>query len=681
MASLFEKELETLRGVGPNRARLFFKLGVDSVGALLRFYPRSYEDWSHPYSIAAAPFGKVCCVCGTVISRVKEARIRKGMTLYKLLVSDGESELHLTFFNNRFVSDRLKEGKEFLFYGQVGGSFTRREMLSPSFQPALEAASIRPVYRQTEGLSSRQIEAAVRQAIPLLPEEGEDPLPQGLLLRQGLCSLRQALLNIHLPSSLRLLEEAKRRLIFEELLTLQLGMMLLKGRRRQRTAYCLKEDFRSEFFSLLPFSPTKAQCRAIKECINDMRSGRPMNRLVQGDVGSGKTVVAAALCYSAVREGIQCALMAPTEILAEQHFHFLSSLFAPARVRVELLTGSTPAASRRALLARLKKGEIHLLIGTHALISEGVSFANLGLVITDEQHRFGVRQRALLACKGNHPHLLVMSATPIPRTLALIIYGDLDVSVLDELPPGRQSVNTYHIGSDKRARAFGFLKKQLDSGGQAYIVCPLVSENEQENMASAVEYAERLQREDFKGYRVDLLHGQMKAKEKEAVMHDFAAGKIQLLISTTVIEVGIDVPDATVMMIENAERFGLSQLHQLRGRVGRGKKQSYCILLSDAQNEEAKTRLRIMCSTNNGFRIADEDLKLRGPGDFFGSRQHGLPDLQIADMMSDSLLLTRAQNAAREILERDPGLRQKEHLPLRTEVVRLFHGVGEEGLN
>ena len=681
MASLFETDIESLKGVGPKRAKLFRKLGAGTVGALLCFYPRAYEDWSHPYSIAAAPFGEVCCVRAAVASRVSEHRIRKGMTLYKLRACDGLSALHITFFNNRFAADRMKEGEEFLFYGRVGGAFTKREMLSPTFQPALSAASVHPVYRQTEGLSSRQIEAAVRQAAALLPETVGDPIPESCRRQYGLCGLREALLNIHFPDDPALLEAAKRRLVFEELLTLQLGMMRLKGRRRCENTCRLREDHSADFFSLLPFSPTGAQRRAVREGIADMRGCTPMNRLVQGDVGSGKTAVAAALCYSAAREGMQCALMAPTEILAEQHYHSMEALFAPAGLRVGLLTGSIPAAARRALLSRLEAGEIDLLVGTHALLSEGVSFARLGLVVTDEQHRFGVQQRAALASKGDHPHLLVMSATPIPRTLALIIYGDLDVSMLDELPPGRQKIATYHIGSDKRERAFAFLKKHLDEGRQGYIVCPLVSENEQENMASAEEYADRLRSGALKGYRIGLLHGRMKPREKEAVMRAFAGGDIQLLVSTTVIEVGIDVPNAVIMMIENAERFGLSQLHQLRGRVGRGKHPSYCILLSDAQNEEAVARLKIMCATNDGFRIADEDLKLRGPGDFFGARQHGLPDLKIADMMGDSLLLEQAQSAAREIVQGDPQLDAPEHRMLRAQVARLFQSVGEEGLN
>ncbi|MCI9272865.1 MAG: ATP-dependent DNA helicase RecG [Clostridiales bacterium] len=681
MASLFEIEIQQLKGVGEKRAQLFQKLGVSTVGALLRFYPRTYEDWSHPCSIAEAPFDKPCCIQAAVASRISETRVRKGMTLYKFRVCDGLSVMHITIFNNRYAPNLFQEGKEFFFYGKVGGTFTHREMSAPLFEPAQRGPRIRPIYSQTEGLTSRQIENAVHQAFERLPDPIRDDLPAPLRERYHLLELRDALKAIHFPYAREELEQAKRRFVFEELLILQLGLLRLKSRRKSENRMRLSNDVTGEFFSLLPFSPTGAQRRAVGECIRDMQeSPSPMNRLIQGDVGSGKTAVASALCYCMAKNGWQTAFMAPTEILAAQHHRSLASLLASSGIRVELLTGSTSAAAKRALAEDLAMGRIHVIIGTHALLSEGVRFASLGLVITDEQHRFGVGQRAALAAKGDNPHLLVMSATPIPRTLALMIYGDLDVSVLDELPPGRQTVDTFWVDSGKRQRAFQFVKNHLNTGRQAYIVCPLVEEGEG-NLAAAQQYFDQLQKEDFSGYSVGLLHGKMKNREKDQIMDDFTNGRIQLLVSTTVVEVGVDVPNAAVMLIENAERFGLSQLHQLRGRVGRGKHKSYCVLISDAQNEETKRRLGAMCRTNNGFEIAEEDLKLRGPGDFFGARQHGLPDLKIADMMTDMETLLIAQEEARKILIMDPELTKPEHRGLRAEMFRLFGQVGEGGFN
>ena len=478
-------------------------------------------------------------------------------------------------------------------------------------------------------------------------------------------------------------EIAKKRLVFEELFTLQLGLLELKYRKKQETSLPPFIDYSNEFFQLLPFAPTGAQKRAISEAMADMtnpKNRKPMSRLVQGDVGSGKTAVAAALCYSVIKNGVQAALMAPTEILAQQHHASISNILKDTGISVGLLTGSVTPAKKRKLLEQLQDGSIKMVIGTHALISETVAFQNLGLVITDEQHRFGVAQRSLLAEKGNHPHMLVMSATPIPRTLALIIYGDLDISVLDELPPGRQTIETYAISSRKRARALQYIRTHLDAGQQAYIICPLVEESTND-MASVVQYANALQTETFPDKVIGILHGKMKPKEKDTVMTAFAKGEIDVLVSTTVVEVGVDVPNAVIILIENAERYGLSQLHQLRGRVGRGTMKSTCILVSDAQNEEAVARLKILCSTSDGFRIADEDLRLRGPGDFFGEKQHGLPDLKIANMAEDMEVLKEAQSAARHVLSCDPKLEQPEHRGLKGQVKRLFSVFGGQGFH
>lgn len=674
MPSLFEKDISTLKGVGPKRAALFQKLGAPTVGDLLRLYPRAYEDWRDTVPIRSTLLNEVNIVKATVLRRPVEQRIRGGMTLYKTTVTDGDDDMQLTFFNNRYVMNLLEEGAVYAFRGKVTGTFTRREMASPEFVPESRMQDMVPIYPQTEGLTSRIIAGAMREALRLLPETVNDPLPDALRLEHALCRLEYALKTIHFPNSPEALSTARRRLVFEELLVLQLGMLELRRAGARENPYPLRENHTAAFCALLPFSLTGAQQRAIGDAMRDMQGAHPMNRLIQGDVGSGKTAVAAALCYSVIRNGMQAALMAPTEILAAQHFESLSALLAPCGIRAALITGSMRQKARREALEGLKSGGVQLAVGTHALLSEGVEFQRLALVITDEQHRFGVGQRTALAKKGGFPHTLVMSATPIPRTLALMIYGDLDVSVLDELPPGRQPVETYLIDPAKRRRAFGYIQKHIDAGRQAYIVCPLIEENESD-MASVSAYAE-IVRGYFGDMPVGILHGRMKPKEKDTVMADFSAGRTKLLLSTTVVEVGVDVPNAVIMMIENAERYGLSQLHQLRGRVGRGQHKSTCILVTDAQNEEAVERLRMFCKTTDGFKVADEDLRLRGPGDFFGERQHGLPKLKIADMMNDMQVLREAQDCARGLLERDPALDDPALRGLRAEMRRLFAASG-----
>ena len=671
MASLYRLNIQSLKGVGARRAELFRKLGAESVGALLRFYPRAYEDLSSPLPIRTAPSDVLCAVRAIVTQAPKEARLRGGMTLYKSRASDGESTMELTFFNNPYIPSLLKENTEYLFYGKFRPGLSRREMTSPEFFPADSCPPVRPVYRQTEGLSSRMIADAVKKALALLPEAMRDPLPPRLRRQYELCELRYALENIHFPEDMEALALARKRLVFEELLVLQLGLFLMKSADRPENRLRLAKDCTEKFFHLLPFGLTGAQKRAVREAMSDMTGPHPMRRLVQGDVGSGKTAVAAALCHSAVENGLQAALMAPTELLARQHFQTLSGLLEPAGIRVALLTGSLTPVQKRKVREGLASGETGLVIGTHALLSGDVSFRKLGLVVTDEQHRFGVAQRAALTAKGDLPHLLVMSATPIPRTLALTIYGDLDCSVIDELPPGRQKIATYAVTSDKRVRAFGFIRKKLEQGQQCYIVCPSIEEGVNDT-ASVEEYARRVEAEWLPGFRIGRLHGRMKSREKEEVMERFTEGTIDALVSTTVVEVGVDVPNASVILIENAEHYGLSQLHQLRGRVGRGKIPSACILISDARNPEAEARMKAMCSTSDGFRIADEDLRLRGPGDFFGQRQHGLPELKIADMMTDLEILRQAQEAARQILRDDPELGALPSRGLRAEVNQLF---------
>lgn len=667
------RPIEYLSGIGKKRAELFKNLGIDTVGALLEFYPRLYEDWSNCYSVSNAPLDEQCCVKATVATRVDSFRIRKGLTIFKFKVTDGKMPMYVSIFNNKYAAAKVEPGEEILLYGKVSGNFNRREMSSPQIEHAT-AAHIRPIYRQCEGLNSKIIEKAVKQVLQELDESLYDPIPDHIRAEYKLCHKYYAIQKIHFPDSEEEMEIAKRRLVFEELLTLQLGLLMLKRRSREHTAAVIAKDYTANFIKSLPFDMTGAQKRAVADAVCDMAKSQPMNRLLQGDVGSGKTAVAAAIMYNTAKNGYQCALMAPTEILAEQHYHSLSKMLKNSGITTALLSGSTPAAERRRILSLLKSGDINVIIGTHALIQDDVDFARLGLVITDEQHRFGVDQRTALTEKGENAHTYVMSATPIPRTLALILYGDLDISVLDEMPKGRQPIETYYVSSKLRLRAYNYVKKHLDEGRQGYIVCPMVEEGEMQ-LASAVSFYEKLKNGIFKNYSVGLLHGKMKSDEKDAVMRDFASGKINLLVATTVIEVGIDVPNAVIMVIENAERFGLSQLHQLRGRVGRGEHKSTCILISDADNEDSQKRLQVMCDTNDGFKIADEDLKLRGPGDFFGSKQHGLPTLKIASIFNDMSVLKETSRLARQI-----DLSDNANAGLKNAALKLFSSA-KSGLN
>lgn len=678
----FQTPIQYLKGVGEKRAEQLHKLGIVTVRDLLCHFPRQYEDWSNITPIADAPREAPCCIRATALAKPVERNVRKGLSLYTFSAADPSGVLRVTLFNNKYAAAKIEAGGQYLLFGTVTGSFRAPEMSSPLIEPAEGGNRIRPVYPLTGGITSRYLEKLVGTALLELDKALDtDPLPFSLRQRHQLCTYRYALENIHFPTDTHAMELARRRLAFEELLLLQLGLLRLKGRTKATTGIQIQANYTADFCAHLPFSLTGAQQRAVSECLADMQQTVPMNRLLQGDVGSGKTAVAACVAHSAIRNGYQCVMMAPTEILAQQHFESLSRLFSnETDIHIGLLTGSLTKKQKEVVLKGAAEGSIQFLVGTHALLSETVQFANLGLVITDEQHRFGVRQRASLAAKGHYPHLLVMSATPIPRTLALMVYGDLDVSVLDELPPGRTPVKTFAVGTDVRARAYGYVRQFLDNGQQAYVVCPLVEEGETD-LVAAEAYAKQLAEGPLAGYSLGLLHGKMKPRDKERVMSDFADNRLSVLVSTTVVEVGVDVPNAVLMVIENAERFGLAQLHQLRGRVGRGKLSSTCILISDAQNAEAVKRLKVMCETTDGFRIADEDLKLRGPGDFFGKRQHGLPELKIADLFTDMPLLHEAQAAARALYADDSTLSSPENALLFEAVKALFERTGEQGLN
>lgn len=666
-----------IKGIGEARAAALEKLGITTLGDLIAYFPRGYEDRTQVRPIRELTAGESVCVRGMVAADLTAYRISGGRTIAKTRVVDDSGSLDLVFFNMEHRRDALHQGDVCVFFGKVEDNLRRKQMINPLFEPEGRqqvTGRIMPIYPLTAGVTQGLMARAARQGLDACRELLPDVLPDEVRQAHKLCYVNYAYENIHFPSSPEALEVARRRLVFEELFLLTCGLQLLRQRRRDVAGPACRRMSMEPFYRRLPFALTGAQRRAIADAVEDMVSGKPMNRLCQGDVGSGKTMVAAACIWFAVENGWQTALMAPTEILARQHYQGLAPLLARFSIRCALLTGSTRSRERREILAGLADGTIDLCIGTHALLMEDVQYQKLGLVVTDEQHRFGVNQRAALSQKAEDPHMLVLSATPIPRTLALVIYGDLDVSVIDELPPGRQKVDTFALGESYRPQVQAFIRKLAAAGQQIFIVCPLVGEADQipDERKAVTAYAKQLREQVFPDLRVAVLHGKMKPREKEKVMAAFAAGESDILVSTTVVEVGVDVPNATCMVVENADRFGLSQLHQLRGRVGRGKAKSYCILLSDSQNEETRARLKVMTQTNDGFRISQEDLRLRGPGDFFGQRQHGLPAMKIADLSCDMRLLDEAQTAARQLMERDPELTDPAHRPLRRRIRQLF---------
>ena len=666
-----------LKGVGPKTAERFEKLGILTLSDLLCHYPRRYLDFSKPYSIAEAPADTECVVKAEVFAKPGGRILPGGRRMERITAGDDVSSLEITWFNNPYAAQKLELGQEYYFQGIVTGGMLRRQMVNPQVRTDAQVKSspFEAVYPQTEGLTSSAIAKCVRQLLPhaeLLP----DPLPPEMLKKYRLLSKADAVRAIHCPATEEEAFAARRRLIYEELLVLQLGIGRMKNHGAASTGAPMKKADASPFWESLPFSPTGAQRRAVEEILTDMSGETSMNRLLQGDVGSGKTLVAAAAIWACIRAGYQAALLAPTEILANQHAENLNRLLSPFGMRVALLTGGMKAAARRTTLAAIRDDEADLIVGTHAILSEGVEFARLGLAVVDEQHRFGVRQRGLLAEKAANPHLLVMSATPIPRTLGLLMYGDLDISILDELPPGRKPVKTRCITGKKRADLYGFLDREIDSGRQAYIVCPAIEDAGGSGLNAVKSYYEDIAKAYLPDRRVGLMHGKLKPKEKAEVMDDFKSGRLDALVSTTVIEVGVDVPNATVMVIENAERYGLSALHQLRGRVGRGAAESWCFLVSDNASESVQKRLRFLYSTSDGFAVAQYDLETRGPGDFFGSRQHGLPTLQIADLMNDTRTLHAAQSEAVALLAEDPLLERPEHALLARQVEQMFDKAG-----
>lgn len=662
--------INKVKGVGEARAKLFAKLGIHTALDLLRHFPRSYLDLHQTRFISELLQGDDALIRARVVLPVAERFIRKGMTVYTTAVADDSGSIKITIFNRKYAAANLKVGSEFLFKGKVDYNGGVLCMVSPEIFPLSKAGGLKANYSLTAGLTSNILSACVKNVLDSFENPLTDILPKNVRTENGLASPEFSYRAIHFPKSYEEVNLARRRFIFEELFLFQLGLQVIKGSNRGLTGTPMKPADISEFVSALPFTLTEGQLAAVGEITADMQGAQPMQRMLQGDVGSGKTAVAAAAMFFAHKNGYQSVIMAPTEILAIQHMHTLSEFFAPFGITVELLTGSTPAARKRDIKARLAAGEISILVSTHAALTDDTVFASLGLAVTDEQHRFGVRQRGALAGKSNSPHVLIMSATPIPRTLALIMYGDLDISVLKQLPKGRGKISTYRVNSGYRKRIFNFIRKNVDEGRQAYLVCPLVEENEELSAVSAKQYYTELSATEFKGYSVGLVYGKMPPKEKEAVMTAFSEGRISILISTTVVEVGVDVPNASVMVIENAERYGLSQLHQLRGRIGRGQWDSHCVLISDAQS--AEERLGFFAKTSDGFKIAEKDLELRGPGDLIGNRQHGLPEFEIADLERDMNVFYDALAAAKNVFSADPRLEAPEHLQLRKWVNRVF---------
>lgn len=673
--------IKSIKGIGETREKAFASLGIRSLYDLISFFPKRYEDRTEIVPIALTCDGQTCCISAVVADEPRLTHVRKGMDIVKFRAADETGSVEMAYFNQSWMKNNLHPGEEYVFFGTVHLDGRRRSMTNPIFEKQGKkdgvTGRIIPVYRLCKGLNQKAVLQSVKYALDACGDFIPEVLPEDIISSNRLCRASFAYNSIHFPRDFDSLETARRRLIFEELFLLACAFGRIRSERRVSEGRVFTVPDMSEFYSALPFTPTGAQRRAVDDALRDMSSGLVMNRLVQGDVGSGKTLVAAALVYVAYKNGYTSALMAPTEILAEQHLRTMENFLIPFGIRTAVLTGAVSSKRKREIKEQLLSGEINLVIGTHALFSSDVGYGNLGLVITDEQHRFGVAQRSALIEKGNSPHVLVMSATPIPRTLALIIYGDLDVSVIDEMPPGRQTVDTFAVDSSYRARLNAFIRKQKAEGHQTFIVCPMVEEADDDSpvsglgLKSAEEHASELTAL-MPELTVGCVHGKMKAKEKDALMAAFASGEIDVLVSTTVIEVGVDVPNATLMIIENAERFGLSQLHQLRGRVGRGKDKSWCILVSDAVNEETKARLGIMCRTNDGFRISEEDLRLRGPGDFFGSRQHGLPEMHLADLGADTRILMKAQEDANALLIDDPGLEKPEHRLLKERIESMF---------
>jgi ATP-dependent DNA helicase RecG len=674
--------IQYIKGVGPKRAYKLKRLNIHTVEDLLYFIPRDYDDRSIFKTIRESIVGEKTSLEVEVIGTANIIRPRKNMSILKIPVKDSSSNASLVWFNQEFLKNKFSIGDKLIVNGKINKIGMEIQITNPIFEKSGSSENvgkIGPIYPLTEGLTNNESIKIINNAMSQYLHYVNEFLPKEIIKRYNLIDIKDAIINIHFPKDKKILEESRRRLSFQELLTLQLGLFIIKNRNfgEKKGIEFYKTYELDEFIKKLPFNLTNAQKNVLKEIESDMEKDTQMNRLVQGDVGSGKTVIAVLAMYKAVLSGYQAAMMAPTEILASQHFESLQNFFMDYNIRCELLVGSISPKKKELILEELKQGKIDILIGTHAVIQENVAFKNLGLAITDEQHRFGVKQRAVLSEKGTNPDIMVMTATPIPRTLALILYGDLDISIIDELPPGRKEIETYAVGSEMIDRTNNFIRKQITEGRQAYVVCPLIEESETLTINAAEELYSNLKEDTFKDFRVGLLHGKMKPKEKDQIMEEFKNHNIDILVSTTVIEVGVNVPNSNIMVIYNAERFGLAQLHQLRGRVGRGEYQSYCILINESKNPISRERMRILQSSTDGFKISEQDLGLRGPGEFFGTRQHGLPELKVANLITDIDILKVAQKEAFEIIQNDSKLAQEKYKGLRIKIQEMFKNSGE----
>ncbi len=674
--------IQYLKGVGPKRASRLRRLNINTIEDLMYFVPRDYDDRSKFKTLRECTIGEKISLEVEVIGKGNILRPRKNLSIIKIPVRDSSHNAYLVWFNQEYLKDKFTIGEKIIVNGKINKVGMEIQIISPVFEKSGtkdKVGRIMPIYSLTEGLTNNEIIKIINNSIDEYLNEINEFLPKEIIEKHELIGIKDAIRNVHFPSNRTLLEKSRNRLAFQELLTLQIGLFIIKNKNftSNRGIRFDKVEEINNFIQDLPFQLTNSQIKVFKEIEADMENDIQMNRLVQGDVGSGKTIVAVLAIFKAISSGYQAVMMAPTEILASQHYESIKNFFSGYNIRVELLVGSISTKVKEDILLDLKEGKIDILIGTHAVIQENVEFNRLGLAITDEQHRFGVKQRAILSQKGNNPDIIVMTATPIPRTLALILYGDLDVSIIDELPPGRKEIETYAVGPEMKERVNNFVKKQVLEGRQAYIVCPLIEESETLTVNAAEELYKDFKDNIFKEFSVGLLHGRMKPKEKDIVMEEFKNHKIDILVSTTVVEVGVNVPNSNIMVIYNAERFGLAQLHQLRGRVGRGEHQSYCILINESNNQISRERMRILQNSRDGFKISEKDLELRGPGEFFGTRQHGLPELKVANLFTDMDILKIAQKEAVNILKKDPNLVQERHWELKKKIQEMFSNLGQ----